>query len=87
MNMYFVWPLWFLSIIVATISSFGVLEDYALRTGRPTLSRFVWELTASQPWVVILTVAVVAFVLGFLSCHFWWGGMISFAPVKKWLGG
>lgn len=86
MNMYVVWPLWAISIVAAIFTSFGALETYALKTGRPTLSRFIWELTATQPWIVVLTVGIIGFILGFLSCHFWWGGIISFAPVNKTIG-
>ena len=78
-----VWPLWVLSIIGATIGSFAWLESYALKNDKDTFSRFVWTLTANQPWIVVLFVGILAFILGFLACHFWWGGIVSFAPVKK----
>jgi hypothetical protein len=87
MNMVYVWPLWLIAWITAGVTSFGFLEGYALRTGEPTLSRFIWELTAAQPWIVILFVAFFAYILGFLTCHFWWGGIISFAPVSKTVKG
>ena len=81
MNMYIAWPVWLLGIIV----SFGVLETYALLKHQPTLSRFVWELTAAWP----PTPYIVGFIVGFLTCHFWWGGVVTFAPVantiKGWL--
>jgi len=87
MNMYLVWPLWVISIILAIILSFAALEAYALKNHVPTFSRFVWEITVDHPAIIVIFVGVLGFVLGFLSCHFWWGGMISFAPVKKLLGG
>lgn len=81
MKMIYIWPLWLIAYVLIGIISFGVLESYALKTGEPTLSRFVWELTAAQPWIVILFVGVFGFLAGFLTCHFWWGGAISFAPI------
>ena len=87
MNMYLVWPVWLLSIIGATAVSFGVLEAYAIRHDVPTLSRFIWEASVNYLVWVIIFVGVAGFIAGFLTCHFWWGGIVSFAPVKKMLGG
>jgi len=78
MNMMWVWPAW----IVAIVLSFAGFETYALMTGRQTLSRFVWELSAAWapfPWFA-------GFIVGFLVCHFWWGGAVSFAPVAREIG-
>jgi hypothetical protein len=78
MNMLYVWPVWLFTIVV----SFAGLETFALTTGRQTLSRFVWELSAAWPpfpWIA-------GFITGFLVCHFWWGGSVSFAPVTKVVG-
>ena len=61
-----VWVAWVLFIA----ASFGVFEGWALKTGRPTLSRTVWEISAAWPplgWVVGVLV-------GFLAAHFFWVG-------------
>lgn len=67
------WTLW----LLAVATSFGVIEGYRLKTGGTTLSRYVWILSKAWPpfpWVAgVLT--------GFLACHFWWGGIVCFAPV------
>lgn len=67
------WTIWLLVIA----GSFALFEGLALARGTPTLSRFVWTISAAWPpfgWVVgVLT--------GFLACHFWWGGIVCFAPV------
>lgn len=75
MNMIWVWPIWLVFIAV----SFAGFETYALASGQTTLSRFVWELSEVWkpfPWFV-------GFLTGFLVCHFWWGGSVTFAPVGK----
>lgn len=71
------WAVW-LFLIVAT---FSVMEGWSLHDDTSTLSRFVWNVTAAFPpfpWVA-------GFLTGFLVCHFWWGGIVAFAPpnVKK----
>jgi hypothetical protein len=69
-----VWPIWLLGIGI----TFAIAEGYALKTGRKTLSRWTWEFSKAWPplpWFV-------GFVVGFLTCHFWWGGIVSFAPVN-----
>lgn len=68
------WPAWLLFIVV----SFSVFEGLALYRGTPTLSRWVW--TVSKAWPPFPFIA--GFITGFLACHFWWGGIVSFAPVK-----
>jgi hypothetical protein len=77
--MNYVWTGW-LALIVLT---FAGLETYALMSNKPTLSRFVWTLSTAWPpfpWIA-------GFITGFLVCHFWWGGIVSFAPVVKSVGG
>lgn len=78
MSMHMIWPAWIASIAL----SFVGFETYALTTGKATLSRFVWELTAAWPPLPF----VVGFLMGFLVCHFWWGGSVSFAPIGKVFG-
>ena len=79
--MNWIWPTWILSIAV----SFSALETYAIASHKPTLSRFVWELTAAWPPLPFIA----GFIAGFLCCHFWWGGSVSFAPlggaVRGWI--
>lgn len=70
---YWLWAAWLLFLIV----SFAVLETIALYTNTPTLSRSVW--TWSQNWGPLPYVA--GFLAGFLTCHFWWGGIVPFSPV------
>ncbi len=69
------WAVWLLFLIV----SFTFLEGFSLIHGTETLSRFVWKLTLAWPPLPY----VVGFVGGFLCCHFWWGGIVPFKPVKK----
>ena len=62
-----VWVIWLLVIAL----SFAGFEGHALRTGRSTLSRFVWNLNKGFPplgWMV-------GIVVGFLGAHFFWPGM------------
>jgi hypothetical protein len=70
-----VWALWLLFLVV----SFACLEGYALYDDTTTLSRFVWSATAAFPPLPF----VAGFLGGFLCCHFWWGGIVAFLPVKK----
>lgn len=72
--MSWVWVGWLLFLIV----SFACFEGYALANGKTTLSRFVWTVTKAWPPLPF----VAGFVAGFLACHFWWGGIVSFAPVQ-----
>src|SRR5258707_11118581 len=70
------WVAWILLIA----ASFAGLEWYALAYGTiPTLSRVIWILTFAWPPLPF----VIGFVVGFLACHFWWGGITSFRPVQK----
>jgi hypothetical protein len=70
-----VWTLWLIAIVV----SFACFEGFALATGGTTLSRYVWNLSAAFPPFPYFA----GFITGFLAAHFWWGGIVSFAPVKK----
>jgi hypothetical protein len=65
------WTLW---LFVFLPVSFGAAEAYALHTGKPTLSQYVWRL--SKAWPPFPFVA--GFLAGFLACHFWWGGSTCF---------
>lgn len=75
MKGYWKWAAWLLLIAV----SFSVMEGYSLYDNTATLSRFVWTVSSyfpAFPWIA-------GFITGFLVCHFWWGGIVPFAPVKK----
>jgi len=65
---------WFWVLLIAV--SFGAFEAFALRTGRATLSRTVWDTTKAWPPLPFIAGGVA----GFLACHFWWGGIVCFAP-------
>ena len=69
-----VWAAWLVAIAV----SFAGFETFALMTNRTTLSRWVWTVSKRFPlfpWLVgVLT--------GGLAVHFWWGGIVCFAPVQ-----
>lgn len=75
MNMKLVWSIWLLAIA----GSFAGFEGYALATGHETLSRWTWELSKAWPPYPFF----VGLLVGFLACHFWWGGIVPFAPVNK----
>ncbi len=69
------WTIW----LVVIVASFAGFEGYALMHNTTTLSRYVWDLSAAWPplgWFA-------GFGTGFLVCHFWWGGIVSFKPVNK----
>jgi len=74
MNMGITWAIW-LGVIVISFAGF---ETYALKTNRMTLSRWVW--TVSKAWPPFPWIAGV--LTGFLAAHFWWGGIVCFAPVQ-----
>lgn len=65
------WTIWLFGLLPIT---FGLGEAYALYTGKPTLSQYVWRL--SKAWPLFPFVAGV--VTGGLAVHFWWGGAICF---------
>lgn len=69
------WTIWLFALVPL---SFAAAEAYALKTGRTTLSRYVW--TISKAWPPFPFFA--GFLAGFLACHFFWGGIVSFAPVQ-----
>lgn len=71
--MSWVWTGWLLFLI----ASFAAFEGIALARGKTTLSRYVWTLSAAWPPLPF----VCGFIAGFLACHFWWGGIVPFAPV------
>jgi len=64
-----VWAGWAAAIVV----SFIVFESYALANGKTTLSRATWDLTKAWPPLPL----IVGFIIGFVTCHFWWGGHFS----------
>jgi H+/Cl- antiporter ClcA len=68
------WPAWLLIIV----GSFACAEGFALATGRKTLSRWTWEVSKEFPPYPFFC----GLIVGFLACHFWWGGIVSFAPVQ-----
>lgn len=68
------WAVWLLAIVV----SFAIFEGLALYRGTPTLSRWTWTLSKAWPPFPFFA----GFLVGFLACHFFWGGIVSFAPVN-----
>ena len=71
MNIY--WSIWLFVLLPLT---FAGGEAYALHTGRTTLSRFIWNLSKAFPLFPFLA----GLLTGGLAVHFWWGGVVSFAP-------
>ena len=69
------WAFW----LFLLVASFSIMEGWSLHENTSTLSRFVWTLTADFPPLPFIA----GFLAGFLCCHFWWGGIVAFAPVKK----
>jgi hypothetical protein len=68
---------WTIFIVLIALGFIGG-ESYALYTGKQTLSRYVWTLSKAWPplpWVVGL-------MTGAIATHFWWGGIVCFAPVQ-----
>lgn len=62
--MSWVWVAWLAAIGL----SFAILEGYALKHNKTTLSRFVWNTSKAWPplpWVI-------GNVTGGLAVHFWW---------------
>lgn len=58
------WGIW----IAATIIVFAIGEDYALRSGKATLSRTVWNIQKGWPLFAVLF----GLVFGGLAVHFFW---------------
>lgn len=75
MNTPLYWTVWLFAGIPIT---FGLAEAYAIWKGKMTLSRYVWTISKNFPlfpWIAgVLT--------GGLAVHFWWGGIVCFAPVQ-----
>lgn len=71
--MQWAWSIWLLVILV----SFALMEGFAIKTSRMTLSRYTWTASKAFPPLPFL----IGFLVGFLACHFWWGGSVTFAPV------
>lgn len=72
---YWKWALW----VFLIAASFAGFETLALMTGTPTLSRSVWTWSQAFPLLPFLA----GLLAGGLAVHFWWGGIVSFAPVGK----
>jgi hypothetical protein len=68
------WTVFLLSFVFI----FAAAESYALIHNTTTLSRYVWDLSAAWPPLPFFA----GFAAGFLACHFWWGGIVSFKPSK-----
>jgi len=64
------WPAW----IGAIALTFAVAEGWAIEHNEMTLSAFVWWLSAAFPPIPYIA----GFLAGFLTCHFWWGGVVAF---------
>lgn len=59
-----VWVAWFLFVLI----SFALLEAFAIKTRRATLSASVWRLSKAWPPFPF----VMGVVVGGLAIHFWW---------------
>jgi hypothetical protein len=66
--MNWIWTFWLAIIVV----SFIAFEGYALANGKTTLSRYTWDLTKAWPPLPL----IVGLLIGFVTCHFWWGGSL-----------
>lgn len=71
---YWLWACWLLFLVV----SFAIFEGLALYRGTPTLSRSVWTWSKNFPLLPFLA----GLLAGGLAVHFWWGGIVCFAPVQ-----
>jgi len=61
------WTLW----LIGLLAIFALGEGYALRQGKLTLSRFVWQASQGpEGWPPLLV--IYGIVLGGLAVHFWW---------------
>ena len=69
---------WTIYVFILLPVVFAIGETYALMTGRQTLSRYIWTLSKNFP----LFPWIVGVLVGGLAVHFFWGGIICFAPVK-----
>lgn len=66
------WTALFVGFAILAIAG----ETYALQTDRTTMSRYVWNASKAFPALPLF----VGLVAGFLFCHFFWGGIVCFAP-------
>ena len=66
------WSLFFVTGLV----TWAAAETYAVRTGRQTLSAFVWTISVEFP----LLPFIAGLFLGGLAAHFWWYGEASCFP-------
>ncbi len=73
--MKWVWIAW---LLLAVVGGFALLEGFALTHDAVTLSEFVWDISAAWPPFPF----AIGLVVGFLTCHFWWGGVTSFGRRK-----
>ena len=60
--------LWLFWLLVLVAGGFVVLETYALRHNRLTLSRFTYNITRAFPLAIFL----LGLLAGGLAVHFWW---------------
>jgi hypothetical protein len=74
MNMMWVWA----GGIIAFAVFFAIGESYALINNKPTLSRTIWTWSKNFPLLPFLA----GLLAGGLAVHFWWGGIVCFAPVQ-----
>lgn len=74
---YWVWAAWLVFLIV----SFAIMEGWALKTGKPTLSASVWTWSAHFP----LLPFICGLLAGGLAVHFFWEGAYCWvgAPILK----
>ncbi len=59
-----IWATW----LIAVVASFAVLEAYAIKTRRLTLSATIWLATRHWPFLAWIGGAL----FGGLAVHFWW---------------
>jgi len=59
-----VWALW----LAAFVGAFAILEGYAIKSGRATLSLSTWRLFQKWPLIAV----VFGMVFGGLAVHFFW---------------
>jgi hypothetical protein len=66
---------WSLFFVVGVIA-WAAAETYAVRTGRQTLSAYVWSISVQFP----LLPFIIGLFVGGLAAHFWWYGEASCFP-------
>lgn len=67
-----IWVLWLLAIA----GSFAGLEFWAVKTGKPTLSRFIATAGVKFPLILVFY----GMLFGGLAVHFFWHWGCSIAP-------